>query len=85
MREAVGIELVLGLRNQRKCESRMETEYGEPWEVENGNIVNGRGETVVYGEGSLRKSEAFRIVACVNAMAGKEVDVPSLKGGADWD
>jgi hypothetical protein len=45
--------------------------------------VNSTGETVVYAEGSLMLIEALRIVACVNAMAGKEVDVPIAKGERD--
>ena len=61
----------------------MERWWGEPWRVEGRNIVNSTGETVVYAEGSLMLSEALRIVACVNAMAGKEVDVPYLKGERD--
>ena len=74
----------------------MSAKYGEPWRVLSAgesvtmpgitgtpSIVDCDGLAVVCGVGVLRIADARRIVSCVNAMAGKEVDVPIAKGERD--
>ena len=53
----------------------------EPWRIERASgsyipsIVDRDGNPVVYEDGMLSIVDARRIVACVNAMAGRDVSV----------